>query len=333
MKKLLALAAGILFAGSSASAATIYATELFGISDPNAIGPSTVAMSVNNSNQVVGYYVGPGDGDTAKVGFLYSDGTYTNISFPGAPYTTWVTGINDQGQIIGTYLLNGQTNAFLYSGGDYTTLSLPFPINTPVGYGGLPNGDDVPDFGINDSDEIVGSYADSNGVSHGYVYSLATSTVTELVDISTASQRFGGGTVSTGIDNNGDVVGFYYLPGCCGWNGFVLHDGVYTAIDTGITNSTPLGINDQGEIVGIGGVGPAWGFLDTQFGSTVYNEIIERPANALVSEALAVNDNGDFIAVDGASVAGSDSPEPTPAATLCVAALVLLCRRAVRRPR
>jgi hypothetical protein len=58
-------------------------------------------------------------------------------------------------------------------------------------------------FGLNDVMQIVGSYVDGSGVSHGFVMS-ASGSVTTIDDPNGA-----GGSVLNGINNGGSVVGFY----------------------------------------------------------------------------------------------------------------------------
>jgi uncharacterized membrane protein len=53
---------------------------------------------VNNLGQIVGVY---GDGITNH-GFLLSNGVFTTLDYPGATDTV-ALGINDKGQIVGTY--------------------------------------------------------------------------------------------------------------------------------------------------------------------------------------------------------------------------------------
>src|SRR3984893_14491645 len=78
--------------------------------------------------------------------FLDSNGTHTTLAVPGASGTNTVArGINDAGQIVGSYVdSSGISHAFLYSGGTYTTL--------PAGAA----------TGINDYGQIVG-YGDYGG--------------------------------------------------------------------------------------------------------------------------------------------------------------------------
>ena len=85
-------------------------------------------MGINNSGQIVGYYV---DASGANHGFVLSGGIYTALNDPiGDPGSTRAFGINATGQIVGIYNASGVgTSGFLYSGGTYTTLNHPLATN------------------------------------------------------------------------------------------------------------------------------------------------------------------------------------------------------------
>ena len=131
---------------------------------------------------------------TALAGVVYS---YTTIDDPLGVYGTSVNGINNLGQVVGTYWdANNIAHAFVESGGTYTTLIYP---STDGSYT-LANG-------INDSGQVVGTYTDANFKSHGFVESGGTYT--------TIDHPLGVyGTSISGINNLGQVVGDYYYD--CG---------------------------------------------------------------------------------------------------------------------
>jgi uncharacterized membrane protein len=79
---------------------------------------------------------------------------YTTLVDPLAPYSTYATGINDAGQIVGYTDAHG----FLDSGGTYTTLD--DPSAAIVGTFAT---------GINASGQIVGYYDDSSDVYHSFL--------------------------------------------------------------------------------------------------------------------------------------------------------------------
>lgn len=74
-------------------------------------------------------------------------------------------------------------------------------------------------------------------------------------------------TVATGVNTNGDIVGYYIPSGSTRQRGFVLRDGVFTSfVVPGAYSTFAFGINDAGEISGtyirvINQVGYPYGFL------------------------------------------------------------------------
>ncbi len=141
--------------------------------------------------------------------------------------------------------------------------------------------------GVNDSGEIVGQYADSSGVKHGYLLSGGTFTTIDV--------PFPGaiGTDAEGIANAGAIVG-YWLDATTS-HGFLLSGGTYTSFDyPGAVFTIADAINNRGEITGF--------YADT---SGVYHGFmlsggtytsIDAPG-AAATEAYGVNDNGDIVGI------------------------------------
>jgi probable HAF family extracellular repeat protein len=195
---------------------------------------STIANGINNNGQIVGY-----DMDDS-VGFVLSAGTFTRISVPGATWTV-PRGINDQGQIVGDYEINGQTYGFLYSGGAFTTLTIPSAINISVS-------------GINNNGQAVGWFWDSGHGSHAFSYSSGKYTTFDFPNA--------GGTIALGINSGGQIVGQYVDSGY--YYGYVLSAGTFTTFAVSTVSTSGTGINDNGQIVGIASIGGSEiGFLTT----------------------------------------------------------------------
>lgn len=102
-------------------------------------------------------------------GFLKDGSTFTSINVPGA-VSTWATGINDQGEVVGYYSDGTHTYGFLESGGTYTSFNVPGATDTEAN-------------GINDAGEIVGTFDNANGQ---YAF-LATSSVPEPASLTLAA--------------------------------------------------------------------------------------------------------------------------------------------------
>jgi probable HAF family extracellular repeat protein len=272
------------------------------IHDPSA-NSGTYPYGINDAGQIVGYYdvvtLEPHVPVDHWHGFLYAGGTYTTLDYPAAVYT-YAYGINASGQILGTYT-NGPYHGFVYSGGTYTrtfddpsATSITFAQginasgdivgyyqNSSTGYHGfLYSGGSYTTLddssgaagstlahGINASGQIVGEYVDSGGTSHGFLYSGGTYTTLTNPFAINGDPNHTNGTVALGINDAGQIVGYYYgspaQPGASPpRHGFIYSGGIYTTIDDPSANflgTSVTGINNLGQIVGYG----QQGFLAT----------------------------------------------------------------------
>src|SRR5215831_3437398 len=96
----------------------------------------------------------------------------------------------------------------------YTYTTFDDPLNT--------SGDGTLASGINDTGEIVGTYADANGV-HGFLLSSGSYAPLDAP----LAQQF---TIASGINAVGQIVGYYFSNrfGQTGLHGFLYNKGVYT---------------------------------------------------------------------------------------------------------
>jgi probable HAF family extracellular repeat protein len=208
--------------------------------------------------------------------------TFTTLDDPSASKgTTEASGINDAGQIVGTFSDSKGTHGFIVSNGIFTTLDDPAAtfgtfaaginnsgtvvgsfsdagftfegfIKSSGGYTTLDDplatGDTVLQ-GINASGVIVGSYGNRSG-EHGFIYNPNGATFTTLDD---PAATFG--TFAQGINDSGMVVGSYDAGDC--FHGFIYNPsaGTYTTLDNPLAATThgtmPMGINNAGQIVGV----------------------------------------------------------------------------------
>lgn len=148
-------------------------------------------LAINDSGEIAGTFLNSiGD----QTGFLYDQGTISTVIPPGST-ETFVFGINNHGQIAGGFLDSLGSFLFVDTNGVFSTIRAPGLISI----GGINDAGDivvccspsflytngafttinVPDargtdlLAINDLGQIVGTFADSNGISHGF---LATPT-------------------------------------------------------------------------------------------------------------------------------------------------------------
>lgn len=134
------------------------------INFPNAVG--TGATGINDNGEIVGNYDACKtqiEGTSALTPCVFTQGhgfyligdTYTSIDPPGSQATE-VLGINNFGEIVGTYLdSRNKTHGFLFSSGAFTIVDFPGAAVTVVN-------------GVNDQGQIVG-YAETGSVIQNFI--------------------------------------------------------------------------------------------------------------------------------------------------------------------
>ena len=198
-------------------------------------------LGINNSGLITGYFgIGGGVAGHPNQGYTYSGGVFTPTNFPGSAQTQ-VTGLNNTGTLVGFWAptnVGGDANYGFYkqSGGPFITVVNPNTTSTPPVNQLL---------GVNDSNVAVGFFNDSGGNSNGYTYNITTGNFIPVNDPSGVS------TTAAGINNAGNIVGFYTKSGQTTSNGFLDIGGNFTTLDApGATSTMLLGINNKGLIVG-----------------------------------------------------------------------------------
>ncbi|MHA6523779.1 hypothetical protein [Tessaracoccus sp. G1721] len=128
--------------------------------------------------------------------------TYTDVAVTGA-HDTHVTGVTTGGLVVGYYgdePDGSPTHGFALEDVEPTTIDVPGAVSTIVR-------------AVNDPGVMVGSYVDADGIEHGFVRDSDGSFVTfddPALDGTVATAR---GTVATGINLSGVVVGYSYTVG------------------------------------------------------------------------------------------------------------------------
>lgn len=138
-------------------------------------------------SQIVGSYEVGSPGIGSVHGILYP-GAF--LDYPGAT-NTGASGINNAGQIVGSYTDNsGVRHGFLLTGYTmYSAVDYPGAIATTAS-------------GINNMGEIVGTYEDSNQRYHGFLFNGSTYTSFDY-------PASGVQTFVNGINDKGQIVGTY----------------------------------------------------------------------------------------------------------------------------
>ena len=165
--------------------------------DPNATSNSTPAVNqllgTNNKGVAAGFY---NDANGNSHGYTYNlnTGKFTNVIDPAhAAASLTATAIDDAGDVAGFFVNGaGLDTGFLDQGGTFTPIRLPGFADTQI-------------LGMNaNGTELVGQAFGPKGFTVGIVYDVATKTLTQYSD-----PKGVGSTVFNGVNDNGDIVGFY----------------------------------------------------------------------------------------------------------------------------
>jgi uncharacterized membrane protein len=233
---------------------------------------ATLASRINAQGQIVGAY-SPDDPNLPALdlphGFLLDKSVFTKIDFPGA-VRTQPFGINSRGQIVGEYVdAERRYHGFLLDQGVFTTLDAPGSTATFA-------------YDIDDSGRVVGFSLDAAGTFHGFLRDEQG--VYTAIDVPGAQR----GTLPTGINNRGQVVGVYMELNDALLNtlAFVLEDGVFTTIDApdATVGTLVLDINDGGQLAGVYDRA-GHGYIRDRHGDfTIFD-----PPDGTVNEVIGIN--------------------------------------------
>jgi len=171
-----------------------YHTADFPASDP-ASPPVDQLLGVNDHDVAVGFW---NDSAGNSHGYEYNIKTrhYSSVTDPSAPTASLsANAINNYGNVAGTYTnpSTGDMDGFLKVGGTFIDLAVKGASSTMA-------------LGVNDHDEVVGTYTDGTGssaVMHGFTWKPGQG-------FKTVNDPYGTTTTTiNGVNNAGDLVGFY----------------------------------------------------------------------------------------------------------------------------
>jgi probable HAF family extracellular repeat protein len=202
-------------------------------------GMNSSAYGINDAGQIVGYAATAAGASHA---FLYQDGSMTDLGTLGndSDYSQ-ANGINNASQVIGVSSTPASPQrAFLWQDGSMTDL-------------GTLGGNDSYASAINDVGQVAGTSAvDALGTRHAFLYSGGG-----MIDLGVLT-GFSHASFATALNNAGQVVGYSTTQNYDIQHAFLWQDGQMTDLNDLLSSNegweltAATGINDQGQIVGMG---------------------------------------------------------------------------------
>ena len=177
---------------------------------------STQPMGIDKAGDISGWYQ-----DENVHGFVYHNGTYTSVDYPGSSGGTLLFGMNDNGQIVGEW--NDEVG-FIYNMNTQTFTTISYPKANPT----------YP-YAINNAGVVVGQ-VDIDASLEGFAMKGKQHMLIEPP----------GTTVGTaiGISTSGRIVGFASDP--TGNLEFEYANGQYAQVNVGDSPTQVHGINPAG---------------------------------------------------------------------------------------
>jgi probable HAF family extracellular repeat protein len=159
--------------------------------------PEFAPADINDHGQVVGQF---SDG-TGTHGFIYKEGSFAQIDYPGATSTV-LTGINNRGAILGRATTASSAGFFIYDRGTFGPIvAAPKSSDTTLGTG------------LNDHGDIVGYFQAGGPTS--FLYKAGAFRLFTLPSYETGANGINnGGHVVGTITKAGADLGFSYLESC-----------------------------------------------------------------------------------------------------------------------
>jgi len=205
--------------------------QLTTVDDPNGTSTDAFAINFNGTMTVVGVYTNSAD---ALVGFMYTNGNFTDILGPAGAVASAAYGINDNSAIVGLYTdSSGVTHGFLLQGTTYTTLDVPGATLTAAE-------------GINNAGDIVLEWVNSSDALEGSVYNPQTQNY-KTINVPGSGPL---GSFPEGINNEDDITFVWYDSNNLEHGALLLGGKLYKFTGPKPYQDYAGGINDANTFVG-----------------------------------------------------------------------------------
>jgi len=156
----------------------------------------------------------------------------------------------------------------------------------------------------NNPGEVAGTYIDSSGRDHGFIYDNGNYTTIGAPGVLEGEPPGAFGTYAHAINNRGEVAGHYIDSS--GAHGYVYDNGAFTTFDVpGLSATLPSAINDRGEVVGYGSSSDVPGFI---YDNGAFTTLVAPGAVTTLPDAI--NNRGEIAGYQTASTLRTVSSPP-----------------------
>ena len=207
-------------------------------------------LGINDDGVIAGYFGSGAQGHPNKGYELWTPGTYRTENFP-ASVQTQVTGLNDDGVTVGFFSTMNTASMTNNNFGFYASNGSFHQVNFPTGDNASPQVDQL--LGVNDHGVAVGFYTNGQGSSRGYEYNIGSHQFTRILPpgYTSGTSLNSPSLTATGINNHGDVTGFYNKTSAQVDAFLKLHNGQFITLAVpGASMTQAFGVNDSDEVVG-----------------------------------------------------------------------------------
>ncbi len=227
-------------------AARVHDGYVFATYDNNGDTAFNQLLGINDNDQIAGYF-GSGVQGSPNQGYRlvppFGQANYTGEDFPGSVQTQ-VTGLNDNGITVGFFSRENTASQANNNFGFYQDAKGGFhEVNYPTNDPAAPPVDQL--LGVNGHNVAVGFFTNGQGINRSYTYNIKSGAFGRVFE----PGHGGANLTATGINNAGDISGFYAVHGTT--NGFLKTRYRFITLRAPRSSSTmAFGLNNSGEVVG-----------------------------------------------------------------------------------
>ena len=254
-------------------------------------------LGINDDGVIAGYFGSGAQGHPNKGYELWTPSTYQNENFTGSTQTQ-VTGLNDEGVTVGFFSTMNTASMTNNNFGFYKSNGSFHEVNYPTGDNASPQVDQL--LGVNDRDVAVGFYTNGQGGNRGYEYNIKTHRFTRVLPpgFTSSTSLNSPSLTATGINDHGDVAGFYNKTSAQVDAFLQQHNGQFVTLAVpGASMTQAFGVNDNDEVVGAytdgtGNNAQTHGFTwRPGYGFTT----VDDPHGIGATTINGINDHGDLV--------------------------------------